>query len=611
MRLRPAASRWFETYVPREQAVAAARALAATGVVQMEADRRVAEPADELRLRHFVDRFHALAAAHSRDLPRAGGHSSRLHGDPVHLANLAVHRLRDWAARVDGVRGQLGGLDAEVQRWRLLAEGVQAMRRAGLEVAGVLRGGHLLVRRLYVCPPGTESMVGQAGDFRAMVAGPRHAFLVFVGLPEQQEEVKAFAEERGCEALSIPAWLPGEAQEQSAAVLRRLADSRRERTALLATLRTLRRDPEVAVARANIDTLHWYLEHAAGHLGAQAHVRLTGWTTATQVRELQRALAAIGIRAVVRAPNPPDNVVAPVAQADNWWTQPFRPLVSLWGTPGAGEVDPTGLLAAVVPMMFGYMFPDVGHGLLLAVLAAAGRRRWPQIGFLVRCGVAAAAFGLLFGEVFGLHGVLPPLWLSPFDDPLSVLLLPLLFGAALLLLGMLFAGVEAYWRGELRRWLLVDGAVLLAYVTALLGIFWQPALWLTGAALLQSLVAAVVLSPPGRRLTAFPAVLGDLLLSAFELVMNTFSFLRVGAFALAHSALALAIGELAGAVEAFWAKALIFVLGNLLAMLVEGLLVFVQTTRLVLFEFFLRFLRAEGRLFRPLARAPGDAKVDG
>jgi V/A-type H+-transporting ATPase subunit I len=34
--------------------------------------------------------------------------------------------------------------------------------------------------------------------------------------------------------------------------------------------------------------------------------------------------------------------------------------------------------------------------------------------------------------------------------------------------------------------------------------------------------------------------------------------------------------------------------------LIEGLVVFVQTTRLILFEFFTRFLRADGRLFRPL-----------
>jgi V/A-type H+-transporting ATPase subunit I len=33
---------------------------------------------------------------------------------------------------------------------------------------------------------------------------------------------------------------------------------------------------------------------------------------------------------------------------------------------------------------------------------------------------------------------------------------------------------------------------------------------------------------------------------------------------------------------------------------VETLIVFVQTTRLVLFEFFLRFLRAEGRILRPM-----------
>jgi V/A-type H+-transporting ATPase subunit I len=37
----------------------------------------------------------------------------------------------------------------------------------------------------------------------------------------------------------------------------------------------------------------------------------------------------------------------------------------------------------------------------------------------------------------------------------------------------------------------------------------------------------------------------------------------------------------------------------------EGLLVFVQTTRLVLFEFFIRFLHAEGRLFRAVGKAPG------
>jgi len=46
--------------------------------------------------------------------------------------------------------------------------------------------------------------------------------------------------------------------------------------------------------------------------------------------------------------------------------------------------------------------------------------------------------------------------------------------------------------------------------------------------------------------------------------------------------------------------ALIIVLGNALVVGLEGLIVSVQTTRLVLFEFFDRFLHASGRPFRPL-----------
>lgn len=39
--------------------------------------------------------------------------------------------------------------------------------------------------------------------------------------------------------------------------------------------------------------------------------------------------------------------------------------------------------------------------------------------------------------------------------------------------------------------------------------------------------------------------------------------------------------------------------GHGILIVIEGLVVFVQTTRLILFEFFTRFLRADGRLFRP------------
>jgi len=48
----------------------------------------------------------------------------------------------------------------------------------------------------------------------------------------------------------------------------------------------------------------------------------------------------------------------------------------------------------------------------------------------------------------------------------------------------------------------------------------------------------------------------------------------------------------------------VLVLGNVIVLVLEGLVVSIQTTRLVLFEFFTRFLVAEGRHFRPLPPPP-------
>ena len=41
-------------------------------------------------------------------------------------------------------------------------------------------------------------------------------------------------------------------------------------------------------------------------------------------------------------------------------------------------------------------------------------------------------------------------------------------------------------------------------------------------------------------------------------------------------------------------------LGNVLVIALEGMVVSIQTTRLLLFEFFIRFLIGSGRAFKPL-----------
>ena len=71
-----------------------------------------------------------------------------------------------------------------------------------------------------------------------------------------------------------------------------------------------------------------------------------------------------------------------------------------------------------------------------------------------------------------------------------------------------------------------------------------------------------------------------------------------------HAALSQAVMALMDITGSVVGTALVFLLGNLLILVLEGLVVSIQTTRLVLFEFFIRFLRSSGRGFVPLP-APG------
>jgi V/A-type H+-transporting ATPase subunit I len=605
IRLRPTEARWFETYVPREHTVQATELLAATGMVQLELDPRTPAPVDTGKLRFFVRRFQQIRDHHLEDLPTGRCQPTALVGDPLHMANLALHRLRTWSARVDYLRERLAQLQAELREIRLLEEGLAALHAAGRDLDGLPLHTQFLRKGLFACPRGScVDLECPAAVVKIIAAGRDHDFVLLIGEPEQVDPVARHIVERNCLALDFPAWLGSRHLEQSGTIAIRqhlieaaVVESERE-------LAELRRDPQIAEPCANIETLAWYLEHSARQLSEQRLCHVTGWTTARDPDLLQGMLQAAGIPAMIRFPDAPPFAKAPVTTLESWWARPFRPLVLMWGPPGREEVDPSGILALVVPLLFGYMFADVGHGLVLAAFALLFARRWPQVRFLLPCGVSAMLFGTLTGDVFGLGDLIPALWLKPLEEPLTVLAVPLLFGVALMLLGLGFAGVEARWRGRLRQWLQVDAAILVLYSLLLLALFMPVALWLVPVALVHYFTGAL-LSAGNGLLPALATALGRLLMSLFELAMNTLSFVRVGAFALAHAALAHAVVTLADMADHPLAWLMLLVLGNLFVIVLEGLVVFVQTTRLVLFEFFIRFLRADGRIFEPLPKSPG------
>ncbi|HSQ71393.1 MAG TPA: hypothetical protein VLM87_03150, partial [Rubrivivax sp.] len=327
---------------------------------------------------------------------------------------------------------------------------------------------------------------------------------------------------------------------------------------------------------------------------------VTGWTSDREGASLADAVDRSGARALLHFSKPPPLSSAPLLFVNPRWARPFELFPRALGVPGATEADPTVVLAVAVPLIFGYMFGDVGQGLVIAAAGFALRRRWPLARLFIAGGLSAAAFGVVFGSVFSLH-LLPPLWVAPLDDPLAVLMAPLVGGAVLLAGGLLLAAAQAHWRGEFGAWLGTDAGLLVCYLGLVAGLAWPPA-WL--AAGVGALWFCLGHGVHRRSVAAVAAALAELVERLLQILINTLSFARVGAFALAHAGLSSAIVALMDAAGHPLAAAAVLVIGNLIVIVLEGLVVSIQTTRLVLFEFFARFLEAQGRVFRPLPPPP-------
>ena len=196
----------------------------------------------------------------------------------------------------------------------------------------------------------------------------------------------------------------------------------------------------------------------------------------------------------------------------------------------------------------------------------------------------------------------PALWLHPLRQPLRLLGVSLAGGVVVILIGFALDAVESYWRGQALRWWAGRAGLVLSYLACLACALDRRAAWLIPAGLLWYCAGEV--APVEHPVKRLGASLAESLETLLQLLVNTLSFVRVGAFALAHAGLAAAINALCAGIGPRWLAILGLALGNAVLIVIEGLVVGIQTTRLVLFEFFIRFLRGEGRALKPLPALP-------
>ena len=107
----------------------------------------------------------------------------------------------------------------------------------------------------------------------------------------------------------------------------------------------------------------------------------------------------------------------PTVQDNPGAVKPFEVLVQAVSRPSYREFDPTIVLFLTFPAFFGFMIGDLGYGIIYTAIGYVlytnfeDRPAFRSMGGVtIAAGIFTAVFGILYGELFGLHVISTYLW---------------------------------------------------------------------------------------------------------------------------------------------------------------------------------------------------------
>ena len=345
----------------------------------------------------------------------------------------------------------------------------------------------------------------------------------------------------------------------------------------------------------------------------------------------------------------------PVAMKHSAFVRGFEGVVFSYGAPLYGTIDPTPVVAFFFTLMFGIMFGDVGQGfvlLLTGILLSRAKKRFSNFRKystpLVSVGIASMIMGLLTGSVFAneklltapTRAVTAAITGQPMDHVLHILPMAgeggsvtklLYFFGFTVAIGVIvnslaliinifnrctlkkyqaaffsktgLAGLLLFWYALFIAVRLISGGKFYTFdlaglIVPLVCIFFGPIIW--------QIIAGEKPAAENGLLAFVMEGFVEVMETVSTYISNTVSFLRVGAFALAHAVFSfiifyftdeLARSGLAGTLSA----ALIMIAGNAIIIALEGLIVAIQVIRLQYYEFFNKFFIETGVEFAPFS----------
>lgn len=298
----------------------------------------------------------------------------------------------------------------------------------------------------------------------------------------------------------------------------------------------------------------------------------------------------------------------------------FETIVQMYGVPNYTELDPTWFVAITAFLMFGFMFGDVGHGLIIALIGFFLSKKKASLGpVFIAGGISSIIFGALYGSVFGKENIIKALVISPMENITTMLISGIVVGVILILISMILNIKNGIKNNDIKRIVFSENGIVGLFFYSMILVFVLYYL-MKGKMLLPTFAIVVILLVPllvimfkdkilniinkskQKINNSFVEQLFEIIEILLSFASNTISFVRLAAFAINHVGLCMAVYILSNMASGAGNIA-ISIIGNIIVIVLEGLIVAIQVLRLEYYELFSRFYSGNGKEYKPIKSA--------
>lgn len=360
---------------------------------------------------------------------------------------------------------------------------------------------------------------------------------------------------------------------------------------------------------------------------------ISGFVPLSKVNDYKNEFKDLPVTVDIQEAEKAGKCSIPTLLKNNAFFKPFELFVDMYSTPKYGDIDPTVFVAITYCLLFGIMFGDLGQGLLLFLGGEILYKKTKNklAGVVARVGITSMIFGFLFGSVFGLEELLNPIHQSLFgvreklfntmdgNSTMTLLIGAVLIGAVLILVTMI---LNIYKNIKHKEWgevlfsqngiagFIFYGFILVGigmmfmmntnvFAPVTIGIFIiLPIICFFFKEPLSHLIEGKSVKPESGWGNFVLETFFEVFEIALSFVTNTMSYLRVGGFVLSHAGMMLVVMTLVEMTGN--AGPLVFIIGNIFVMCLEGLIVGIQALRLEYYEMFSRYYDGNGKKYEVL-----------